>query len=303
MTGAFLATVLFAVSAVSAARSVRELGGTAALFWRLCLATLLLGLYAHTAGGGFGGAGLPWFLVSGLVGMGLGDIALFQALPRLGSRLSVLVVHCVAAPLAAAVEWLGLGHAPTARELAGGAVILAGVAVALAPERGFRPPAAWTAGLGWAFLAAAGQGLGAVFSRVANEAARAAGSPVDGVTAAYQRIVAGIAVTALAFLWLHRRRVFGGGGADAGPAPVAPDRGRRAAPWVVANALAGPVLGVSCYQWALAERGTGVVLPVVALTPLAVVPLARWLEGERPSRRSLLGGVVAVAGAVLLAAG
>lgn len=122
------------------------------------------------------------------------------------------------------------------------------------------------------------------------------------MTAAYQRIVAGIAVTAVAYVWLNRRRFLGAvpGGEEAA---AAPGRGRRAAPWVAANALAGPVLGVSCYQWALAERGTGVVLPIVALTPLAVVPLARWLEGERPSWRSLLGGVIAVAGAVVLALG
>jgi drug/metabolite transporter (DMT)-like permease len=34
-----------------------------------------------------------------------------------------------------------------------------------------------------------------------------------------------------------------------------------------------------------------------------VVPFAAWLEGERPSKRSLIGGVIAVAGAVLLAMG
>ena len=78
-------------------------------------------------------------------------------------------------------------------------------------------------------------------------------------------------------------------------------RGRRGKvwPWLVVNAIAGPTLGVSCFQWALAERGTGVVLPIVALTPLTIIPFAMWLEGERPSRRSLAGGVVAVAGAVI----
>jgi drug/metabolite transporter (DMT)-like permease len=43
------------------------------------------------------------------------------------------------------------------------------------------------------------------------------------------------------------------------------------------------------------------VLPVVAMVPLAVIPLAYWLEQERPTRRSLVGGVLAVAGVVGLA--
>jgi drug/metabolite transporter (DMT)-like permease len=43
------------------------------------------------------------------------------------------------------------------------------------------------------------------------------------------------------------------------------------------------------------------VLPIVAITPLVVIPFARWTEGEKPSLRSLLGGVLAVVGAVALA--
>lgn len=305
MIAAFLATILFSLSAVSANRSVALLGGTPALLARLCLATLLLGLYAHTLGAGFGGAGLKWFLLSGLIGMGLGDIALFEALPRIGSRLSVLIVHCVAAPLAAAVEWTWLGHAMTAREMLGSVTILGGVALALAPAGAGGTAAGWRTGVVFAVIAAVGQGLGAVFSRVANETARTVGQPVDGLSAAYQRIVAGVAVTAVAFLWLHRRGLVArlAGGTRGGEDAPASGRLRRAAPWVVANALAGPTLGVSCYQWALAQRGTGVVLPIVALTPLVVIPLAARMEGERPSRRSLLGGVIAVAGTVLLATG
>jgi drug/metabolite transporter (DMT)-like permease len=73
--------------------------------------------------------------------------------------------------------------------------------------------------------------------------------------------------------------------------------------WILVNALAGPTLGVGCYQWALATRPTGVVLPIVATTPIVVIPLAMMVEGERPHLRSLIGGAIAVIGAVLLAGG
>jgi drug/metabolite transporter (DMT)-like permease len=68
----------------------------------------------------------------------------------------------------------------------------------------------------------------------------------------------------------------------------------------VAHAIAGPVLGVSCYQWALAHTPSGIVLPIVATTPLVAIPLTYWLEGDRPSKRSILGGIVAVAGCIAL---
>jgi len=51
-------------------------------------------------------------------------------------------------------------------------------------------------------------------------------------------------------------------------------------------------------QWALKTNPTGIVLPVVAITPIVIIPFARYMEGERPTIRSLIGGVVAVAGVV-----
>ena len=42
------------------------------------------------------------------------------------------------------------------------------------------------------------------------------------------------------------------------------------------------------------------VLAIVATTPLAVIPFTYVLEGERPSVQSLIGGAVAVLGAVAL---
>ena len=52
---------------------------------------------------------------------------------------------------------------------------------------------------------------------------------------------------------------------------------------------------------ALKTTPTGVVLPIVALTPIVIIPFARYTEGERPTVRSILGSVIAVAGAAALA--
>jgi len=54
------------------------------------------------------------------------------------------------------------------------------------------------------------------------------------------------------------------------------------------------------FQWALQLKGTGVVLPIVALTPLVIIPFSTVIEGERPGLRSLVGGGIAVAGVVAL---
>lgn len=303
MLGAVLATILFAFSAVSGARVAKLMGGTEANFWRLCLATLFLAAMAHGFGAGLAGNGFYIFILSGCIGFGLGDVSLFQAYPRLGSRLTILIVHCLAAPFAGLVEWLWLGTTLSVAQMLCGAVILVGVAVALAPEHeSHEARRQFGIGIFFAVLGAIGQGGGVVLSRKAYELCRLAEQPMDGITAAYQRIIGGVIISGLALLVVKRQFLLARTEVVASPGDMpAAEKWRKSGKWIVFNALAGPTLGVSCYQWALKTTPSAVVLPIVALSPLVVMPFARWLEQERPSRRSTLGAVIAVAGAVGLA--
>jgi drug/metabolite transporter (DMT)-like permease len=78
------------------------------------------------------------------------------------------------------------------------------------------------------------------------------------------------------------------------------DEWRSAMPAVLGNALSGPALGVASFQWALRVAKTGIVLPIVATSPLVTMMLVWFLDGSRPSRRAVAGGVIAVCGAVAL---
>lgn len=324
MLGAFLTTIFFSLSSILASRSIRVLGATKANLGRLLVGTTVLAVWAHlvplasagtTGGHGLGGAGLTFFFLSGVLGMGLGDIAVFAALPLLGARLTVVMTQCLAAPIAAVAEWLWLGTTLTPIQIGWSAVVLGGVAVALAPSRA-NPPRVPVRLLGviLGVLSAFGQGLGAVLSRKAYELSSAAGETIDGMTSTYQRILGGLLVTLLYFALQHGWKQHRDGRK---PTPSAEVSTRSPSPdhsevrpraesgfhrwrWALANGLCGPVIGVSCYQWALSTTASGIVLPIVATTPIVVVPLAYWLDGDRPTKRSLIGGVIAVAGAVCL---
>lgn len=297
MVAAFFAAVFFALSAVFANRTTRLVGVHAANFARLWIAAVCLALWAHGFGEGWRGAGLSMFIWSGVVGFGLSDLGLFAALPLIGTRLTSLLVQCLAAPLAALMEWLWLGTTLRPVELLCVAVILAGVAMAVAPERQaakavlthLMDTRKHRRGLFCGVLAAFGQAGGAVLSRKAHALSDTPTFHVDGGTATYQRVLGGLLVVTLAYLWPRRT--------DA----AEPPRWRAAWPWIIANSLAGAVIGVSFYQRALGTTPSALVMPIVALTPLVVIPLAFFLERERPGVRSLLGGALAVLGAVILA--
>jgi drug/metabolite transporter (DMT)-like permease len=297
---AILTTFLFATSVVCATQSAKLLGGTEANFWRLALATGFLAIWAYSFGQGVSGDSFPVFLISGVIGVGA-DVFLFQALPRIGSRLSLLIIQCFSAISAAVLEWVWLGTKLTATQAAACAIILAGVAVALAPGRHIsatRPRLA--AGIGFGLLAAFGNGFGAVLSRKAYAIAALARLNIDGATAAYQRLIGGLFVAAICLLVVKRREVVAQVTDAAPPRLPEMEKWRRAWPWVLANGFAGQTLGVTCYQWALKTTPTGLVLAIVATAPLVVIPFARLFELEPIAPRSVFGGIVAVAGAILL---
>lgn len=310
MGPAFLTTLLWSYCVIAARRSVNQLGENLANLLRLLVAVASLGAAAHLWGWGLGGGGLFFFFLSGAVGFGFGDIGVFYALPRLGSRLTLLMAQCLAAPVAGILEWWWLGTTVTPGQMVWAAVVLAGIVVALAPKN--IPAAslpAFLAGIGFGVLAAFGQGMGAVLSRKAYAAAQTAGqwaqeqtvleSILMGATTGYQRLLGGLLVVAVFYgisVAYRPWRTF------ARPGFAEESRSAKARA-VLLNAAAGPIFGIICFQWALATTPGAVVQTIVAMTPLAVMPLSYFLEGEKPSPRAVVGALISVAGVIGLALG
>jgi drug/metabolite transporter (DMT)-like permease len=303
MFAALLAALLFAVSAICGYRSSRQIGGAEANFWRICAAIFFLALWAHLFGGGLAGAALPYFVVSGFFGIGLGDTGYFQALPRLGSRRAVLLTQCLIPLFAILIEWLWLGTTLTIVELLCIAVILTGVALALAPgDHAKIPPRQLAIGIAFALFAAFCGALGAVFSRKAYFVAHAAGEHPDPGTTGYQRVLGGLLIPGIILLAVKWRSARAHGGVLEGKTfQVSREKWRRIWPWILGNSLAGQTLGVTCVQWALERTPTGIVMTITALTPVILLPMTRIVEGEKIGIRSLIGALVAVAGVIGLA--
>lgn len=317
MLPAFLTALFFAASISFAGRSAKMLGTTRALLWRCFVALATLGVIAHGWGYGLQGPGFIYFFLSGVVGLGVGDWCAFQGIRLIGPRLTILLVQCLCAPIAAAIEWLWLGTKLTPAQMGGGALILAGAALSLVPRREDAPapkeanrpgeeggvavavaPAATQTlsrkvvvlGTLGALGGAVCQAMGAVISRKAfevNEGILA----IDGLTAAYQRMCGVFPIVVLTFLVMRWQGQV---------QPLAQGVLGKAFPWLTANALSGMVFGVGCFQWALHSSPSALVLAVVALSPLLAVPFTYFINKDRPSILSLIGGVIAVAGVLVL---
>lgn len=308
MFAALLTAIMWSISSLCGARAARHIGGPTANRSRLTIALVLLGIYTAVVGARLDGPWFWWFVVSGAVGMGLGDTFVFAAYERLGTRLPVLITHCLAGPLAALVEWLWLGVGLTWGESALCALILGGVAVALVP--GLRVSSSGgqlRMGILFAIASAVMVGFSAVLVRKSYAVAGPAAAGFDGLAAAFMRGLGGVALTwaLLPATSLGARltqqvtaQLSSQPQAQAAPAERS---WRRAWPWLAVTALCGPCLGMGSYQLALSTGKAGPVHAVLAILPILVMPLAWLMEGDRPTRWAILGGGLAVTGAVWMA--
>ncbi len=298
MVPALLTTVLFAFTAVCATQSALVFGPERANMGRLLIAVVLLGLWSHLFGEGFGGGQMPLLFLAGMIGFGAGGWCMFQAFPRIGSTLALLVVECAAALVALLLGWLILGAGISLSQGILTLLILSGVVWALAP---FRLPGGTAKdlliGVGFTALGALGQGISWVITKAAFLNIHATGEELGHLTAAYQRLAGGFFLAGLIFL-LRPARPIASGAARTLTRKGGLGQGRKSGPlWMLGNALAGPVLGVSCMMWAIRSVGNpGLVQAVVATATLFSVPLARLTEKRRFRPNYFIGSALALGG-------
>ena len=293
MLAAVLSAALFATSVIFGHRAARAVGSLEANFWRVTLATLFLSVWAFTFGAGISGAGLLWFIVSGVIGVGLGDFAFYHALPCLGPRIASLTGQCLMGVFGIFLDALWLGTHISGRQLLFSFVALAGVAVALGTREEIRSHArTLRMGLLLAAVGALATSVAALCSKRAFLEIAAVGGTLDGGTAGFQRMIGGLGLSLLIYLGLRFSRAR----SEVESVSIFAQDSRRAWPWIVGNALAGQTLGVSVMQWALATTNASIVLVVIATSPVLVIPLARISTGEAITVRAVAGALIAVGG-------
>jgi drug/metabolite transporter (DMT)-like permease len=223
-------------------------------------------------------------LLSGAIGIGLGDTAYFQALQHLGAR-RALVLESTAPPLAALLAlmflreqlqwtaWIGIGLTIVGVLW----VVLERTVVEAAPTQ-----VSWR-GIGFGVLAALGQAGGSVLSRSA-----LAGTTIDPLWSTLVRLAAGVL---LLLVWVSVQPRSG--------AELKPLGDRRFLLALAMTAFASTYLAIWLQQISLKYTATGIAQALSATSPLFVIPIT-LLQGETVSSRSLLGLLTALAGVWLL---
>jgi drug/metabolite transporter (DMT)-like permease len=222
--------------------------------------------------------------LSGVVGIGFGDTAYFEALNCLGAR-RALVLEAVAPPLAAVMALVFLQERLTVGAWASMALTIVGVTWVIIERthKTLQPQRHLWQGTAFGLLAALGQAGGAVLSRAA-----LAGTTIDPLWSSLIRLVAGGLVLVL-WLLLQRRTV----------QDLKPLRSPRFLIILTFTAFASTYLAIWLQQVSLKYTAAGIAQALSATSPLFVIPIAIAL-GETVSLRAIVGVLVAIVGIWLL---
>lgn len=304
---ALVTAALWTFSALFFGLATRRTTAQAVNLSRLLLACVFLGLTVAVLGAaGALGGGMPparqgaLLLASGLVGLTLGDAALFRAFAVLDTR-RVVLMGSLAPVFAAFLAAPLLGERLGLVTFLGIELTLAGIAWVLVERKSAHVASPHVAeGLLMAGLAALGQAAGAVLAKAGlgnagtatplGALAGSAAAPVPALVGTSFRMAAGAAGM---LVWM------GWKGRVGEVRSVAKDR--RTALLVAAGTVCGPFVGVWLSLVAFSRTETAVAQTIISLTPVLVLPVSWIAFGDRPSWRATVGALVAVAGVAVLA--
>ena len=284
------AAACWAFSSVLSAPQARHLGAFAFTRWRMTLVLLML-LPVVVLNGSWHTihwAQAGWLTLSGLIGIFVGDTAMFAAMNRLGPRRTG-VLFATHALFSALLGFLFLDERMGLQAALGGALVVGGVMTAVAGGARRDESHGWEttrghAGLGVALglLAALCQALSSFIAKPMMVAG------VDPVAATVMRVAA-TCVAHFVLLWSG----FGAARMEHAATP-------RVMLLVGISGFIGMGLGMSLVLLALQRGDVGMVGVLSSVSPVLVLPLLWWRLGRAPARGAWLGAALTVFGTVLV---
>ena len=226
-----------------------------------------------------------WLGLSGIAGLALGDMLLFQAFVIIGPRLSMLMMSL--SPVIAAIQaWIFLGETMSAGQMAGILITLGGITWVVIERNGNNNQRNrdYARGILYGLGGAIGQATGLVLAK-------------NGLFGEFSPISGNVIrmITAAVVLWMMTfiQR-------EAGKTLRTLAEDCRGVGFTIAGAIAGPFLGVSFSLLALQRTEVGVASTLMALPPLFLLPLSYVIFKERFGWGAIAGTFLAVFGVAIL---
>lgn len=287
---AILAAILWAFSSSMLEDIAKKIPPKELNIFKGGIAILLLIATSLLLGEDFGH--LPWkdvlqLILSGVIGIGLGDTAYYAGLKDIGSR-RALLLFALAPPMTALIAWIFLGEKLDLLAWLGILITMVGVGWVVTertPQDAVsRESKTLHRGILMGVLASLGQAVGLVLSRSAMS-----DGAITSLQSAALRLTAGVLFT---LLWVF-----------AGRQPLGKWRhdADRKKIWKLLGltAFIGTYICLWLQQLAVQGAPAGITQTLLSTSPVFILPIAA-LRGEKLSGRAVLGAALSIFGITLV---
>lgn len=221
-------------------------------------------------------------LLSGIIGIGLGDTAFFFALNSLGAR-RTLLLETSSPPMGALLALIFISEQLTYNAWSGILLTIVGIAWVISERNPVVKMRVSHQGIIWGVLAALAQATGAVISRFA-----LIQSDINPLESSLIRLLGGtIIVLGLLFLPLAKQT------------PSKWQITWRSLGIIAIASFGSTYLGIWLQQISLKFAPTGIAQTFLATSPLFILPIVA-LQGEKISLRAIFGVMISLAGIALM---
>lgn len=225
-------------------------------------------------------------VISGILGLVLGDSFLFKSFQLIGARLGIIIMAAVPV-LSTILAFFFLNEIISYLGMFGMLLTITGILIVVLEKKSNQQSNISFNKLGifYGFLGALGQASGLIFAKFAFQ-----GGELNGFAASFIRLFsASIIILPLAATFRRYKNPFGIYPKDSYSTKV-----------ILIGTIFGPVLGITGSLIAIEYAKVGIASTLMATMPIIMLPISRFYFKEKLDWKAIIGAFVAVAGAAII---
>lgn len=223
-------------------------------------------------------------IISGVIGLVIGDSFLFKSYQMIGARISMLLM-ALSPVMSAILAFIFLNETITYLGIIGIIITISGIALVVLERNANSKYQITTLGIVYGILGAMGQAGGLIFAKFAfNE------GHIVGFIATFIRVFSSVVIFLPIMLLLKKYknpyRIF--------------SNNKSAFGVTLLGTILGPFLGITFSLIAVENTKVGIAATLMSTMPIIMLPMVKYIYKEKLSWRAIAGAVIAVSGVALI---
>lgn len=282
---AITTAICWAANAMFFEDAAKKVGSLSVNYIRLFFGLILISIYTWITRGMLlpfdANAGIWfWLFMSGIVGVVIGDMLLFEAFVILGARISMLIMSLVP-PFSAILGWIILHETMTWIEILGMVITISGISIVILEKDSDKKQMKLShpvLGVLFALGGTLGQSAGLILSKYGM-------GDYNAFAATQIRLIAGVVGFTILYAILNKWRTL-----------FNAFRHSKAILQISAGSFLGPFIGISLSLIAVQRAKVGIASTLIAISPLIMIPLSIIFYKEKIHVKEILGAIIAILG-------